>query len=256
MLLIVIGLLGDRLKKAPGGWEFYSQRVSGKVLARWPPPQPITGEGAVAVGTRLGGTGTVSGSADAMLGPIHDVVTASVFRGGSFTAAAVIAAADAMEHAATPEELAERVVDYVNLRGVPGMRALSAERIRLEQDLFGAILELQTLRSRGARPRDTRQMDKVLDRIEAFWSTPENLSDEAVADSTVAVREVLKTIVELPVPDSFRLLGMKARLAGDDNPCPVCGPLRGNLYDPHDPDAPRLPISGCEQVRGCTCRYT
>jgi hypothetical protein len=66
----------------------------------------------------------------------------------------------------------------VSLRSVPGMRALSAERIRLEQDLFGAILQLRTLRSRGARPRDSRQMDKVLGRIEAFWSTPEGLSDE------------------------------------------------------------------------------
>jgi hypothetical protein len=65
-----------------------------------------------------------------------------------------------------------------------------------------------------------------------------------VADSTVAVREVLETMVELPVPDSFRFLGMKAQLAGDDHPCPVCAPLRGNHYDPHDPDAPRLPISG------------
>jgi hypothetical protein len=57
------------------------------------------------------------------------------------------------------------------------------------------------------------------------------------------------------IPDSFRILGMKAHLTGDDGPCRVCALLRGSLYDSADPNVPVLPIEGCEHHRGCTCRY-
>jgi hypothetical protein len=180
LLLLVIGLMGDRLKKAPGGWEFsdVSHRVSEQVLAALPPPEAVTGAGDVTIQTTSEGVGTVTRSAEDSVGPIAEEVSASVIRSGRFTADAVIAAAGAMKHAATPEELADRVAEYVRLRANT-----------------------------------------------------------------------------LPVPESFRVLGMKAQLTGDDNPCRVCEPLRGNLYDPNDPDAPRLPIAGCQHERGCSCRY-
>jgi hypothetical protein len=181
LLLLVIGLVGDRLRKAPGGWEFaeVSNRVSEQVLAAFPPPQAVIGAADVTLPTpRVEGAGTVGRTAEDTVGPITESVTAKVIRHGSIQAGAVIAAAGAIKLAATPDELADRVAEYVTLR--TGM---------------------------------------------------------------------------MPVPDSFRLLGMKAQLSGDDNPCGVCQPLRGRLYDPNDPDAPRLPIAGCEHERGCTCRY-
>lgn len=150
-----------------------------QVLAAFPPPQAVIGAGDVTLPTpRIEGAGTVGRTAEDTVGPIAESVTAKVIRHGSIQAGAVIAAADAIKLAATPNELAERVAEYVTLR--TGM---------------------------------------------------------------------------MPVPDSFRLLGMRAQLSGDDNPCGVCQPLRGKLYDPNDPDAPRLPIAGCEHERGCTCRY-
>lgn len=57
------------------------------------------------------------------------------------------------------------------------------------------------------------------------------------------------------IPESFRALAMKAHLTGDAGACRVCAPLRGSLYDSNGPDAPELPIAGCEHERGCTCRY-
>lgn len=57
------------------------------------------------------------------------------------------------------------------------------------------------------------------------------------------------------VPSSFKTLGIRAQLTGGADPCRACAPLRGRLFDPNDPDAPRLPLAGCEHSRGCTCRY-
>lgn len=57
------------------------------------------------------------------------------------------------------------------------------------------------------------------------------------------------------VPASFRALGIRAHLTGEPNPCRTCAPLRGRQFDAEDPHAPGLPVAGCEQPRGCTCRY-
>lgn len=181
LLLLVIGLMGDRLRKAPGGWEFseVSHRVSEQILTALPPPPPVTGAATVTVSKpTVAGAGTVSRALEDSVGSITESATVTVIRGGQLTAGAVIAAASAIERAETPGELGQRVAEYVSLR---------------------ASL--------------------------------------------------------LPVPESFRQLGIKARLSGEDNPCRVCQPLREQLYDPNDPDAPRLPIAECEHELGCRCRY-
>lgn len=181
LLLLVIGLMGDRLRKAPGGWEFgeVSHRVSEQVLAALPPPQPVIGTATVTFPRpTIEGAGTVSRAAEETIGPITEDLNAKVIRRGQITASAVIAAANAISRAETPDDLGERVAEYVSLR---------------------ASL--------------------------------------------------------LPIPESFRLLGIKAQLSGDDNPCRVCQPLRGQFFDPNDPEAPRLPIAGCEHELGCRCRY-
>jgi hypothetical protein len=68
---------------------------------------------------------------------------------------------------------------------------LSADRIRLEQDLFGAILELQSLRKDDYEPSEPERLDEALRRIETFWNQPEGLADEEVADLTTLVRGVI-----------------------------------------------------------------
>lgn len=174
VLMFAIAVLGDRLRKAPGGWEFdpaTRDRVADKVKELRPPQMETrTAEDSL----------TISDSAVAV---VHH---------GSLTAEAVIVAADAMKKAASPEELAERIVEYVQLRSVPGLRALSDDRIRLEQSLFGAILRLQTLRTSGAEARDPERLAEALSQIETFWSRPEQLSDERVVNTTVLVEAVIK----------------------------------------------------------------
>ncbi len=248
LTLVVIGLLGDRLRKAPG-FEIGPDRMADAVLAAVPPPKVFSGAGSVSMGTQTAGSGTATSAAVETLRPIQESVTAAV------TPKAVQDAADAMRHAATPEELGARVAEYVSLRTVPGLRALSPGRIQREQELFGAILELQTLRAEGARPQDSGQLAQALAKVELFWTRPEELGDDAVTDVTTLVRGASMNMLLPPVPYSFRALGMKAELKGEAKPCRTCKPLRGKLYDPSDWRAPRPPIDGCEHERGCTCNY-
>jgi hypothetical protein len=140
-----------------------------------------------AMGQGLAGASVIHTTEDTV-GPITDKVQATLTRGSSFTADAVLRS---MQRAANPEELAERVVEYVSLRTVPGLRGLSPDRIRLETDLFAAILVLQTRRSEGAQARDPGRLASALERIEEFWSRPELLSDEAVSNTTALVRAVI-----------------------------------------------------------------
>lgn len=251
LILFVVALLGDRLKKAPLGFEFFRDRVVRQVRTEAPPPAARTASGQAG--------GTVASSEPIVVrvpaGELKLETLPPTVVIGTLTSDAVVAAAKAMESAATPEELAERVVEYVELRTVPGLRGLSDERIRREKELFGAILELQTLRARGARAGNPGRLQEALDRIGVFWTRPEQLSDEAIVDATALVRAVIDDMDELPIPQSFRDMGMKAHLTGAADPCPVCAPLRERMYDPNDPDSPRPPISGCQHERGCTCRY-
>ncbi len=211
LLLFVVALMGDRLKKAPFGWEFYRAKFNVALRAEAPPP--VIGSGAfTAAAAKVRGTGTVQerGAEDSLT--FRDEATAVVVRPPSGglrleaipptvvvgSAQALIAASDALDQAATPEELAGRVVDYVGLRTVPGLRGLSEERIRREQDLFAAILRLQTLRSRGIQPQDARRLAQAVERIAAFWSRPEHFSDEAVENTTALVRAVIEDMSEGP----------------------------------------------------------
>lgn len=153
------------------------------------PPTTAIGSGQAGAAIRV---------AEETIGPITERVDAKVTRGDQEATDALIAA---MRHASSPEELAERVVQYVGLRTVPGLRGLSADRIRREKDLFGAILELQTLRSRGVQPSDAWRLGAALDQIELFWTRPELLSDESVEDLTAQIRAVIADIGGPRLPD-------------------------------------------------------
>jgi hypothetical protein len=205
VLLFIVALMGDRLKKAPGGWEFYRGRIATAVRAEAPPP-PITGTGAFEQApAEVHGTGTVlERTAEDTISRVDEAAAQVVrlptidARAEAFqptivtsTAQALIAASDALDTATSPEELAGRLVEYVGLYNLPGLRELSPERVLREQALFGAILELQTLRARGNQPPDARRSAVVLERVARFWSRPELLSDEAVEDTTEQVRALI-----------------------------------------------------------------
>jgi hypothetical protein len=204
LLFLIVGFLGDRLKKAPGGWKFYRARFVRTARAERPPPVSGTGAWEQAPAS-VEGTGTVfPRTADDSLDEISEGVDAPVSRhieahaeaalGVGLTLDAVIAAANAMDTANSPEELAERTIEYVELRTVPGPRDLSDDRISHEQDLFGAILELQSLRAKGIQPEDRLSLTSVLERIELFWSHPEQLADEEVRHLTLEIRLLVQDL--------------------------------------------------------------
>lgn len=178
----VVALL-DRIRKAKIGSneiEFGEarDRFVEKLVEASPTERPVHAQAGAAITQSLAGAIRPSGHLEA-----------TVIRGGQFTIDAVVAE---MRQATTPEELAERAVEYVSLRTVPGLRALSPERVRREQELFGAILELQTRRAQGATVQDAGRLVQALEQIEVFWSRPEQLGDEAVENTTALVRAVIE----------------------------------------------------------------
>jgi len=108
----------------------------------------------------------------------------------SNTAELVQRTIDQMRNAGTVKELADGVLRYVGLRSVPGLRNLSPERISLEKELFGAVLELQSLRAAGTIAYSSELSDAV-QRIDQFWTNPEQLSDPMVAETTTAIQRVV-----------------------------------------------------------------
>ena len=184
---VELGELIGRISRAKAGpvevWTEVRDKIADKVVVAASPTM------AAGSGQALGAVVRTAGESLTL----SDRAAAKVTRGAQFTADAVIAA---MKQAATPEELAVRVVEYVSLRTVPGLRALSPERIRRERELFGAILELQTLRASGAQPHDAQRLAEALEQIEVFWSRPELLSDEAVDGTTALVRGVIEDMAE------------------------------------------------------------
>lgn len=191
LLMFVIAVIGDRLKKAPGGWEFYRGRIASRAKAERPPPTDPkvvvrTAEDSLTTTDRVEGQVVRAPTVDNR----GKVFPPTVVQ-GSFTADAVIAAAKSLDTAKTPEELADRLIEYVEIRSVPGLRGLSTDRIRLEQELFGAILELQSLRKDGYEPSDEERLEEALRKIVTFWDHPERLADQEVGSLTTLVRDVI-----------------------------------------------------------------
>jgi hypothetical protein len=158
-------------------------------------------------------TSVAPGAASGVAGALDPVVIASdadgVRIGGTPSAIAsalenkqitIDAVIGSMKQAATPKELADRVIDYVNIRTVPGLRGLSNSRIALEAQLFGSILTLQSLRSQGKTVSDSRKLADALTKIEVFWGRPELLSDEEVANLTALVRAVCQDMTKFDKP--------------------------------------------------------
>jgi hypothetical protein len=112
VLLLVISLMGDRLKKAPGGWEFDSKVIVEKILELLPPPGLPTGTATSPGATAIADGTDISITIDSGTGAAPRLATADD-RANSLD---VNQAVDAMRRAETPGELAERVVEYVASR--------------------------------------------------------------------------------------------------------------------------------------------
>lgn len=192
-----LGDLIERIRKGKiGSVEIeageFGQRLKGKLEANVEAP-PAT----IALAGGAHGTGqaqaaiTVSRTPEDSLA-IADSVDAHVTKGSSFTADAIL---ESLPRATSPEDLADSVSRYVELRTTPGLRHLSPNRIRLEQDFFGAALDLQSRRAQGARPADAARLALAVELIRTFWVRPELLSDEDVADGTALLRAVTAEMI-------------------------------------------------------------
>jgi hypothetical protein len=96
-------------------------------------------------------------------------------------------------------EFADALVNIVREGDqVPPLRALSADRVRLEQDLFGAILEYQTEVARSPNAVVAGSEYTLQQEIQRFWTRPESLSDEETADLAQRVRNWTKRRSEGP----------------------------------------------------------
>ncbi len=79
----------------------------------------------------------------------------------------------------------------------PELRALSADRQRLEQELYGAILQYTTLRAEG-KSTDEQVMDDASAAAGVFWGNPAALSDTVLADQ---LKTLKAAIARLEGPD-------------------------------------------------------
>jgi hypothetical protein len=166
--------------------EKIENRLRARVEAQ--PPTTFAQAGLASAAVVAHGPSTANVAAADELPSITESVDARVTRAASFTADAVLAS---LPRASTADELADGVARYVEIRTTPHLRSLSPQRIDVEKELFGAVLELQTLRSNGAKPADPARLAVAIDVIRTFWARPEVLSDEGVANATALVRAVM-----------------------------------------------------------------
>lgn len=176
-----------------GAAEFELEAVSEQIAQQLETRVESPPAAAIALAGTARGTGqaaavlTATGATDDITS-ITDLVDTRVIRSGSLGAEALL---ESVKRSSTPEELAARVSAYVELRTAPALRDLSNARIGLEQDLFMAILELQTHRARGGKPADAGRLALAVEVVRMFWVRPEVMSDEAVADAAALVRGVM-----------------------------------------------------------------
>jgi hypothetical protein len=106
-------------------------------------------------------------------------------------------------NAETPNDFADQLLAYVRSAGSigPRKRGLSPDRIELEKELFGAILTYQSDLFRSPDKQFGSYEDVVREEIGRFWTHPEGLDDEQVADLTSRVKKLLKRRLEGPPRD-------------------------------------------------------
>lgn len=119
---------------------------------------------------------------------------------GSATAqaAALIVRPQDVAAARNEQELASRVIEYLKqtmvhpIGHLPALRGLSTRRIAAEQDLFGAVLELQSDRHRGGDlgTQDAYEL-AIQNEIVGWWADPSSLEDDEVSDLARRVRNLI-----------------------------------------------------------------
>ena len=192
-VVALVGLAIERLKDLSAGGEkgirASFRKVADAVEEQLPAPEPGKPQEASTqpkeVTIELGGE----------MKPTGELTTTYVPGGGN--ARAMIVKPEDIAAAKDERELVQRVIGYVQqAQGpeparLPGLRGLSKDRVRFEQDLFGAILDLQTDRSRsGDLGTDNAFERAVQEEIVRWWNNPEQLSDEEVVDLAGRVRSL------------------------------------------------------------------
>lgn len=168
--------------------------IASEIETRVESPKAVELAGTAHGSSHAAGTLTVDRTAADSINAIEESIAVTTMN-RSFTADAVLAT---LARATTPKELASRVTDYVELRSAPPLRRLSPERRDLEERLFRAILDLQSLRAEGARPADPSQLSTAVSMIRTFWTNPEALSDTTVDD----LRDLIGIVMGEMIPSS------------------------------------------------------
>jgi hypothetical protein len=127
-----------------------------------------------------------------------DEAPAAVTRGGGFTAQAMIVRPQDVAAAKDVPELVQKTREYLlqqtaNQRALPGLRGLSADRIRAESDLYAAILELQSDRHRSGDDgtHDSYEI-ATQEEIVRWWNAPASLDDDQVRDLAGRIRGLIQ----------------------------------------------------------------
>jgi hypothetical protein len=203
VFVVVISVAGGRLKELAAGkegfralfFEDFAKEVAKQLpapeTAQLPAPTPAKREPKV-IERYAEDHATASDKATVTVHP------APATGSGSANSAAVIVRPQDVAASKDEKELARRVIDYLQQstgqagRQLPALRGLSPQRIRAEQDLFGAILELQTDRHRSTDLGTEDDYERAIQsEVVRWWNAPASLDDEEVTDLARRVRDLI-----------------------------------------------------------------
>jgi hypothetical protein len=203
VFVVVISVAGGRLKELAAGkegfralfFEDFAKEVAKQLpapeTAQLPAPTPAKREPKV-IERYAEDHATASDKATVTLHP------AAATGSGTPQAAAVIVRPQDVADARNEQELARRVIDYLQQstgaagRQLPALRGLSPHRIKAEQDLYGAILELQSDRHRSGDLGTQDAYERAIEsEVVEWWNDPASLNDEEVVDLARRVRDLV-----------------------------------------------------------------
>lgn len=200
LFVLVVSLFGGKLEEVVVGKDWLRAKFFPDFAKEVAKQLPAPTEPAPAAPAAPGDTKVLERTATEEV-KATDAATAVVTKAtgsGSGQAGASIVRPEDVADAKTPEELARRTIEYLQQTMVrpggdlPALRGLSPHRIAAEQDLFGAILELQSDRHRSGDlgTKDAYEL-AIQNEIVGWWNDPASLEDGEVTDLARRVRNLI-----------------------------------------------------------------